>query len=59
MTVRSLSEHKCRFTALQWEPSHLELILGDDLGYLYFWNTATEREVKREKLREDGKEPAS
>lgn len=47
-----LSEHKCRFTALQWEPSHLELIIGDDNGYLYFWNIATERCVKTERLRD-------
>lgn len=25
------NEHKCRFTALQWEGSHTELVLGDDL----------------------------
>ena len=29
MTIEN--EHKCRFTALQWDPSHMELLLGDDL----------------------------
>lgn len=47
------NEHKCRFTALQWEASHVELILGDELGYIYFWNIATERCVKTERLRDE------
>ena len=48
------NDRKCRFTALQWDSANMELICGDDLGYVSFWSIATERCVKTERLREDG-----
>ncbi|KAL1521836.1 hypothetical protein AB1Y20_021487 [Prymnesium parvum] len=42
--------HKCRFTALHWDTRHQELVLGDDLGYIYFWNVTTEKCFKCERL---------
>ena len=42
--------HKCRFTALHWDVSHQELLLGDDLGYVYFWDVATEKCIKCQRL---------
>jgi len=42
--------HKCRFTALHWNTRHQELVLGDDLGYVYFWNVTTEKCFKCERL---------
>ena len=46
-------QHKCRFTAVQWDTSSQELLLGDDLGHVYFYNIATEKCLKCQKLYDD------
>ena len=51
MTIEN--EHKCRFTALQWDSAHMELLLGDDMGFVYFYNVATEKCIKKERLNDD------
>lgn len=52
LTIENL--HKCRFTALHWDLAHQELVLGDEFGYVYFWNVATEKCVKAQRLKADG-----
>merc|ERR1712185_803916 len=44
------NQHKCRFTSLHWNTRHQELVVGDDLGYVYFWNVTTEKCFKCERL---------
>ncbi|KAL3903639.1 MAG: hypothetical protein SGPRY_011596 [Prymnesium sp.] len=42
--------NKCRFTALHWNTHHQELMLGDEMGYVYFWNVTTEKCFKCERV---------
>ena len=49
-------EQKCRFTALGWDGTNSELILGDAMGVVHFWSVATERCLKREKVGGGGDE---
>jgi len=41
---------KVRYTSLLWDEEKSELLLADELGYLYFWNIGSERCLKMEKL---------
>ena len=41
MTIEN--DHKCRFTALQWDAAHMELLLGDDMVRLPASPTACPR----------------
>jgi len=47
------NEKKCRFTAVAWDGPAAELLLGDDLGHLYFYSLSTEKCLKCEKVKDD------
>ncbi len=47
---------------MDWDRAHAELVLGDELGYVHFWNVANERCAKCEKLQRGhatGADPAA
>lgn len=50
MVLSIPSEGKCRASALFWDSTHRELVLGDEMGYLSVWDVATERCLKRRQL---------
>ena len=47
------NDKKCRFTAVAWDQPASELLLGDELGFLYFYSLSTEKCVKQERVVEE------
>ena len=47
------NDKKCRFTAVVWDQPASELLLGDELGFLYFYSLSTEKCVKQERVVEE------
>jgi WD40 repeat protein len=43
--------HRCRFTGLDWNDTHQELVLIDSGGWVYIWNIYMEKCVKEQQLR--------
>ena len=52
LTIENMN--KCRFSALCWDAAHQELLLGDEVGFVYVWNIAAEKCLKCERLHEAG-----
>ena len=51
--------NKCRFSAMCWDAQHQELLLGDEVGYVYLWNIAAEKCLKCERLHEEAGDRAA
>lgn len=49
--------HKVRYTAVCWDETHAELLLGDELGHIYFWDVPSERCLRMERLAGPGAIP--
>ncbi len=43
--------HRCRFTGLDWNDTHQELVVVDSGGWVYIWNIYMEKCVKEYQLR--------
>lgn len=42
-----------------WDAAHQELLLGDEVGYVYVWNVAAEKCLKCERLHEESGDRAA